>query len=101
MKTIYFLFALLFTGNSAITANLSPDPLPEARETAQPPVYYTGNDKPAASTASDTLRAIDSLHPQAAAMPAAPAEKAANDCTPPVSLTGRDEPAASGLFIAE
>jgi hypothetical protein len=101
MKTISFLLALLCTGHSAMSINFSPDPLPEEQATAQPPVYYTGHDEPAASTAGDSLSTIDSLHTQAAVVPAAPAEQAANDITPPVYFTGRDEPAASGLFIAE
>jgi hypothetical protein len=49
MKTIFLLLALLCTVHGALTANLSPDPGQEAQETAQPPVYYTGRDEPAAS----------------------------------------------------
>jgi hypothetical protein len=101
MKTVFLLLALLCTGHGALTASLPPDPGQEAQATAQPPVYYTGNDEPAASMAGDSLAAVHSAQAPAAAAPAAPAEKAAQNVTPPVYFTGRDEPAASGLFIAE
>jgi hypothetical protein len=101
MKTIFLLFALLCTGHGALTASLPPDPGQEAQATAQPPVYYTGNDAPAASMAGDSLGAANSVPAPATAVPAAPAEKAAQNVTPPVYFTGNDEPAAFGLFIAE
>jgi hypothetical protein len=71
-KSIFFLMSLLAT--SCATVAVTPT---EVTACAEPLVYYTGNDEPAASSLQGTT---------------------ARAC--PVYYTGNNEPAGSGLFLA-
>ena len=60
----------------------------------EPPVYYTGNDQPAANSVSGK-NAADSLQPAVSVLP--PPVEAEGKC--PLYLTGQDEPVASSGVV--
>jgi hypothetical protein len=109
MKTIT-LFFLLWLATSCATVAVIP---PETTACTEPPVYYTGNDEPAAYglfLVTDEPVSVSSQQLQSAAP--SPVERAGGEvvsagedvssagcATPPVYFTGNDEPAAYGLFL--
>ncbi|MDR0581933.1 MAG: hypothetical protein LBG31_03100 [Prevotellaceae bacterium] len=84
MKTIFFFFAMAIS-----IAAIATQP--------EPPVYYTGNDEPAAKAVYSWQSAVDS------SQLAVGSENAADTLRPvcPTYFTGNNEPAASGLFQLE
>ena len=81
MKTIFFFFAMAVS-----IAAIATQP--------EPPVYYTGNNEPAAKAVYRMPAAVDS------SQLAAGSENAADTLRPacPIYYTGNNEPAAFGSF---
>jgi hypothetical protein len=89
MKKIFFLFAMI--AGIATSCATSTESSKQSQSAVEPPVYYTGNNEPAASSVGSSQAAVGSLQSQSAVEQP--------EC--PTYYTGNDEPAASGLFIAE
>jgi hypothetical protein len=93
MKTITFFF-LMWLATSCATVAVTPQ---EVAACTEPPVYYTGNDEPAAYglfLAPDEPVSVSSKQSQSAAP--SPVERAGGEV--PVYYTGNDEPAAMGIY---
>ncbi|MDR0687193.1 MAG: hypothetical protein LBF55_00715 [Prevotellaceae bacterium] len=102
MKTIFFFFALA-ASVAAIATQPEPrlQPAVGSRQWAvEPPVYYTGNNEPAASSVNNRQPSADSVQlATVAPYPLERAEEVVPEC--PAYLTGNDEPVPFGRFIAE
>jgi hypothetical protein len=87
MKTIFFFFAM-----AVCVAAIATQP--------EPPVYYTGNNEPAASGVY-FITAADTLQPTLIAPDTKERAEGKDAPACPVYYTGNDEPAAFGLYIME
>jgi hypothetical protein len=89
MKTIFFFFAMAVS-----IAAIATQP--------EPPVYYTGNDEPAAKAVYSTQSAVYSTQSATGNVQTAAADTARlKQAGCKVYFTGQDEPAASGVMEIE